>query len=80
MHFFEKNELVSKNAVIFSEPEKKKQLVSVRIELFLKKKKTEQNKKTDFGKKTPPKTTCSKIWMIDSMDYEKIFYYSELND
>ena len=65
--------------LLFFPSQKKKQLVSVRIELFLKKK-TEQNKKTDFGKKTPPKTTCSKIWMIDSMDYEKIFYYSELND
>ena len=47
--------------------------LSVRIELF-------QKKKNRFWKKNTPKTTCSRIWEIDSMDYGKIFYKSELNN
>ena len=44
----------------------------MRIELFQEKKKPNQ-KKTNFGeKKTTPKTTFSKIWEIESMDYENI--------
>ena len=77
MQFFGKNELVSKNAVFFFSLAGKKKtafkfgLVSA-YRTFPGKKKTKQ-KKTDFGKKkTPPKTTFSKIWEIDSMDYGKI--------
>ena len=43
----------------------------MRIELFQEKKnKTKKNR--FWKKKTPPKTTFSKIWEIDSMDYGKI--------
>ena len=76
VQFLEKNELVSKNAVFFFPvPEKKTafkfELVSA-YRTFPGKKNKAKKKQILEKKKTPPKTTFSKIWEIDSMDYGKI--------
>ena len=59
----------------FPVPEKKNSLliwVSQCVSNFSRKKKNKTKKKQILEKKTAPKTTFSKIWEIDSMDYGKI--------